>query len=225
MADESRLRLPGPALRPNAPPPSSSPAPLPLPRQAAHAALDQREKVKAKLVQTQRDSALEKAHKLAQLAELASKCEQLEHEFAAKQASIDEHEQSRRRVDYAAGKQRRLAQHQAETKTGFLQSQVDGWNSEFQRLQVFTGMDKVFAPGDDQTIDEITTRYLSKDQQNTSLLRYLHAQQARHAPVPAPPSVSVSSPFPALFPLALPPFTPPLHPLPFRLRSAPSRRR
>jgi hypothetical protein len=130
-----------------------------------------------KLMQTQRDSAFEKAHKLSQLAELITKADSLDSEYAAKLAAIDEHVQARKRRQYQLGKQRRLAQLQSETRAGFLQSQVVGWDSEFARLQEFTGMDKRFAPGDEQTIDEITTRYLSKDQQNTSLLRYLHAQQ------------------------------------------------
>eukprot|EP00306_Pavlova_sp_CCMP459_P000928 CAMPEP_0185177222 /NCGR_PEP_ID=MMETSP1139-20130426/29431_1 /TAXON_ID=298111 /ORGANISM="Pavlova sp., Strain CCMP459" /LENGTH=743 /DNA_ID=CAMNT_0027743013 /DNA_START=46 /DNA_END=2277 /DNA_ORIENTATION=- len=144
---------------------------------AAHSALDQREKVKVKLMQTQRDSAFEKGHKLNQLADLMAKADVLDAEYERKLAAIDEHEQARKRRAYALGKQKRQAQLQAETRAGFLQSQVVGWDSEFARLQEFTGMDKRFAPGDDQTIEEITSRYLSKDQQNTSLLRYLHAQQ------------------------------------------------
>lgn len=144
---------------------------------AANGALDQREKVKAKLLQTQRDSSFEKAHKLNQIAELLDRGDALDVKRESTEAVIEDLEQQRRRREYVLGKQRRLAQTQAEAKRGFLQSQVVGWDSEFSRLQEFTGMDKRFAPGDEQTIEEITSRYLSKDQQNTSLLRYVHAQQ------------------------------------------------
>lgn len=146
--------------------------------QAANGALDQREKVKAKLAQAGRDAAYEKSHRLSQLAELMHKANALDAEYKAKLGAMDEQEQARRRRAYNAGKTRRVALAQAETKAGFLQSQVVGWDSEFARLQEFTGMDKRFAPGDEQTIGEITSRYVLKDQQNTSLLRFLHSQQA-----------------------------------------------
>jgi hypothetical protein len=65
-------------------------------------------------------------------------------------------------------------------------------------------MDKRFAPGDDGTIDEITSRYLSKDQQNTSLLRYLHAQQVevRALPPRAPPRCALSAALAPVLPSA-----------------------
>ena len=66
----------------------------------------------------------------------------------------------------------------AETRYGYLANQVKGWDNEFERLQEFTGMDQKFEPGAQGIVDEITERFKEKERANTSLLRYLHEQQA-----------------------------------------------
>ena len=39
-------------------------------------------------------------------------------------------------------------------------------------------MDSKYTPGEGHIVDEITNRFLEKERANTSLLRYLHEQQA-----------------------------------------------
>ena len=55
--------------------------------------------------------------------------------------------------------------------------QVQGWDSEFERLQSFTRMDSKFEPGQKHIVEEITSRFLEKERTNTSLLRFLHEQE------------------------------------------------
>jgi len=145
---------------------------------AAHAALDQREKVRGKFLMAQRDMQQEREQKLAVIAELVQRTNTLDDDWAAKQMQLAEDEEMRRREAFKKGRHLRSALEAAEVRFGFLTSQARGWESEFERLQAFTGMEKIFVPGQSQIVDEITNRYQVKERANTSLLRYLNEQQA-----------------------------------------------
>ena len=80
-----------------------------------------------------------------------------------------------------SGRYHRCELEGAETRFGFLANQVMGWDSEFARLQTFTGMDSKFELGQQGIVNEISNRFLERERVNTSLLRYLHEQQAECA--------------------------------------------
>ena len=46
-------------------------------------------------------------------------------------------------------------------------------------------MDSKYTPGEGHIVDEITNRFLEKERANTSLLRYLHEQQAEMSDIDA----------------------------------------
>ena len=146
--------------------------------QAAHAALDQREKVKGKFMSAQRDAQQEREQKLSIIRELMERAAMLDEDWGLREADLDDEEETRKRRLYVTGRLRRGELEAKETRYGFLANQVKGWDGEFQRLQAFTGMDSSYKPGDDHIVNEVTNRFLEKERANTSLLRYLHEQQA-----------------------------------------------
>lgn len=145
---------------------------------AAHAALDQREKVRGKFLMAQRDMQQERDQKLAVISELVQRTAALDDDAAARQGQMQDQEEVRCRQAYAKGRKQRSELEAAEVRFGYLTSQARGWESEFERLQTFTGMETKFAPGQNHIVDEITSRYAEKERANTSLLRYLNEQQA-----------------------------------------------
>merc|ERR1719502_355497 len=102
----------------------------------------------------------------------------LDEDWGLRESELDDAEEKRRQRLYTTCRLRRGELESKETRYGFLANQVNGRDSEFQRLQAFTGMDSKFVPGEPQIVDEITNRFLEKERANTSLLRYLHEQQA-----------------------------------------------
>ena len=102
----------------------------------------------------------------------------LDDDAAARQGQMQDQEEVRCRQAYAKGRKQRSELEAAEVRFGYLTSQARGWESEFERLQTFTGMETKFAPGQNHIVDEITSRYAEKERANTSLLRYLNEQQA-----------------------------------------------
>ena len=145
---------------------------------AAHAALDQREKVRGKFLMAQRDMQQERDQKLAVIGELVQRIAALDDDAQARAGAMQDQEEVRRRQAYAKGRRQRSELEAAEVRFGFLTSQARGWESEFERLQTFTGMETKFTPGQNHIVDEITSRYAEKERANTSLLRYLNEQQA-----------------------------------------------
>lgn len=145
---------------------------------AAHAALDQREKVRGKFLMAQRDMQQEREQKLGVIAELVQRTGGLEEEWHAKQQQMEDDEELRRRQLCARTRRQRSELEAKEVRFGYLASQARGWEAEFERLQQFTGMDTRFVPGDHHIVDEITSRYGEKERANTSLLRYLNEMQA-----------------------------------------------
>ena len=146
--------------------------------QAAHASLDQREKVKGKFMAAQRDAQGEREQKLAIIKELMERAAMLDDDWGLRESELEDMEEARKRKLYITGRLRRGELEAKETRYGFLANQVKGWDGEFQRLQAFTGMDSKYTPGEGHIVDEITNRFLEKERANTSLLRYLHEQQA-----------------------------------------------
>jgi len=147
----------------------------------SHAALDQREKVRGKFLMAQRDMMQEREQKLAVIAELVTRANALDDDWSERQAQIADAEEQRRRQAYGSGRKRRETYESAEVRFGFLTAQSRGWESEFERLQSFTGMETKFDPREKegkQVVEEITSRYAEKERANTSLLRYLNEQQA-----------------------------------------------
>merc|ERR1740130_1530899 len=146
--------------------------------QAAHASLDQREKVKGKFMAAQRDAQQEREQKLSIIKELTERSAMLDDDWGLRESELEDLEEARKRKLYISGRLRRGELEAKETRYGFLANQVKGWDGEFQRLQAFTGMDSKYTPGEGHIVDEITNRFLEKERANTSLLRYLHEQQA-----------------------------------------------
>merc|ERR1740130_2151182 len=146
--------------------------------QAAHASLDQREKVKGKFMAAQRDAQQEREQKLSIIKELTERSAMLDDDWGLRESELEDMEEARKRKLYITGRLRRGELEAKETRYGFLANQVKGWDGEFQRLQAFTGMDSKYTPGEWHIVDEITNRFLEKERANTSLLRYLHEQQA-----------------------------------------------
>jgi len=147
----------------------------------AHQALDQREKVRGKFLMAQRDMMQEREQKLAVIAELVQRAGSLDEDWGNRQNEIADAEESRRRSLYGEGRKRREHYEAAEVRYGYLTAQARGWESEFERLQSFTGMETKFVPGETHIVDEITARYAEKERANTSLLRYLNEQQSEVA--------------------------------------------
>lgn len=145
--------------------------------QSAHTALDQREKVKGKFMAAQRDMHQEREQKLSAIKDLVQRAKMLDGDWGLRESEIANAEETRRRRSYVAGRQRRSELEMAETRFGFLSNQVKGWDSEFERLQSFTGMSSKFEPGQPHIVDEITSRFLKKEGTHTSILRFLHEQQ------------------------------------------------
>merc|ERR1740133_899523 len=102
----------------------------------------------------------------------------LDDDWGLRESELEDMEEARKRKRYITGRLRRGELEAKETRYGFLANQVKGWDGEFQRLQAFTGMDSKYTPGEGHIVDEITNRFLEKERANTSLLRYLHEQQA-----------------------------------------------
>ena len=146
--------------------------------QAAHQSLDQREKVKGKFMAAQRDAQQEREQKLSIIKELMERSAMLDDDWGLRESELEDMEEARKRKLYITGRLRRGELEAKETRYGFLANQVKGWDGEFQRLQAFTGMDSKYTPGEGHIVDEITNRFLEKERANTSLLRYLHEQQA-----------------------------------------------
>lgn len=145
--------------------------------QAAHAALDQREKVKGKFMAAQRDMQQDREAKLSMIKELMERATALDDDWGVREMELADAEEERRRRVYVQGRLRRAELECAETNFGYLANQVMGWESEFERLQEFTRMDKKFEPGQLHIVDEITNRFLEKEQANASLLHYIQEQQ------------------------------------------------
>lgn len=145
---------------------------------SAHVALDQREKVKIKFMAAQRDMQQEREQKFAMIKELMQRASTLDDEWGLREEQLAEAEEARRRRIYADARHRRNQLEAAETRFGFLSNQVQGWDSEFERLQSFTRMDSKFEPGQKHIVEEITSRFLEKERTNTSLLRFLHEQES-----------------------------------------------
>jgi hypothetical protein len=127
----------------------------------AHAALDQREKVRGKFLMAQRDMMQEREQKLAVIAELVTRANALDDDWAERQTQIADTEEQRRRRSYGSGRERREMYESAEVRFGFLTAQSRGWESEFERLQAFTGMETKFDPREKegkQVVEEITSR-------------------------------------------------------------------
>ena len=127
----------------------------------SHAALDQREKVRGKFLMAQRDMMQEREQKLAVIAELVTRANALDDDWSERQAQIADAEEQRRRQAYGSGRKRRETYESAEVRFGFLTAQSRGWESEFERLQSFTGMETKFDPREKegkQVVEEITSR-------------------------------------------------------------------
>ena len=83
---------------------------------AAHAALDQREKVRGKFLMAQRDMQQEREQKLAVIAELVQRTSALEEDWHDRQKQMAADEELRRRQEYKAGRKLRSALEAAEVR-------------------------------------------------------------------------------------------------------------
>ena len=107
--------------------------------QAAHASLDQREKVKGKFMAAQRDAQQEREQKLSIIKELMERSAMLDDDWGLRESELEDQEEAQKRRLYITGRLRRGELEAKETRYGFLANQVKGWDGEFQRLQVCTG--------------------------------------------------------------------------------------
>ena len=133
----------------------------------------------------QRDAQQEREQKLSIIKELMERSAMLDDDWGLRESELEDMEEARKRKLYISGRLRRGELEAKETRYGFLANQVKGWDGEFQRLQAFTGMDSKYTPGEGHIVDEITNRFLEKERANTSLLRYLHEQQAEMSDIDA----------------------------------------
>ena len=95
--------------------------------------------VRGKFLIAQRDMMQEREQKLAVIAELVQRANALDDDWSVRQAQLADAEESRRRQYYGAGRKRRETFEAAEVRYGYLTAQSQGWESEFERLQAFTG--------------------------------------------------------------------------------------
>ena len=126
------------------------------------------EKVRGKFLMAQRDMQQER-DQLAVISELVQRTAALDDDAAARQGQMQDQEEVRCRQAYAKGRKQRSELEAAEVRFGYLTSQARGWESEFERLQTFTGMETKFAPGK-TTSSTRSRRAMPRRSANTSLL-------------------------------------------------------
>lgn len=109
----------------------------------------------------QRDMMQEREQKLVVIAELVTRATALDDDWSERQGQIADEAEFRRRQTYSKGRKHRENHESAEVRFGFLTAQSCGWESEFERLQSFTGMETKFDPREQegkQVVEEITSR-------------------------------------------------------------------
>ena len=145
--------------------PCPSPPPPP-PLQAAHASLDEKEKLEAKLKRSQHEYRSEGgAHEHA-IASLADELKALETHIAERTESEEAKVEAHKIATYRRLKAKRDADHRRELKLGYLQNQVRGLEMEFQRLHRIMGVK--FTPEKPESVQEIIAASLRHDERNAS---------------------------------------------------------
>ena len=144
--------------------------------QAAHASLDEKEKVEARFKRQQFDYRNELSHTEHLKEMLEGELQALEEKIANGHAAEEAHLQAERQDAFRAVKQQREEEQRRELRLGFLQNHVRGQEMDFQRLHRI--MSVKFTPEKPETVHEIIKASLAHEQRNSSLLHFVGVQNA-----------------------------------------------
>jgi len=140
----------------------------------AHASLDEKEKVEARLKRQQFDYRNELAHSENVFETLVSDIALLDERIHAGQAAEEDFMQMQRQERYRDVKNKRNEDANREMRLGYLQNHVRGQEMDFQRLHRIMGVK--FTPEKPDSVQEIVKASLSHEQRNESLLHYVGVQ-------------------------------------------------
>ena len=144
---------------------------------AAHASLDEKEKVEARLKRQQFDYRNELSHTENIFDMLQSELQVLEEKISAGHQAEEEFMQHQRQEQFRSVKLQRDDDQKRELKLGYLQNHVRGQEMDFQRLHRIMGVK--FTPEKPDSVQEIVKASLSHEQRNASLLHYVGVQNVQ----------------------------------------------
>jgi len=144
---------------------------------AAHASLDEKEKVESRLKRQQYDYRNELAHNEHVFESLHETLQHLEEKIAYGQHAEEDFHQAERQAQYRTVQAQRDADQKRELRLGFLQNHVRGQEMDFQRLHRIMGVK--FTPEKPDSVQEIVKASLSHEQRNASLLHYVGVQNVQ----------------------------------------------
>ena len=142
----------------------------------AHASLDEKEKVEARLKRQQFDFRNEGAHVEHMLDTLNEELQKLEEKIQLGHQAEEDYKQRMRQQSYLDVKEQRDEDQKRELRLGYLQNHVRGQEMDFQRLHRIMGVK--FTPEKPDSVQEIVKASLSHEQRNASLLHYVGVQNA-----------------------------------------------
>lgn len=142
----------------------------------AHASLDEKEKVEARLKRQQFDFRNEVAHFEHMFEGLQEELTRLDDRIQAGHQAEEDYNQQQRQLAYQQVKEQRDDDQKREMRLGYLQNHVRGQEMDFQRLHRIMGVK--FTPEKPDSVQEIVKASLSHEQRNASLLHYVGVQNA-----------------------------------------------
>jgi len=145
--------------------------------QAAHASLDEKEKLEARLKRQQFDYEVEGKQYDKLLNALQDELFHLDGKIADSHLLEEHNMQEERRDGYRTLKSRRDVEQKRELRLGYLQNQVRGQEMEFQRLHRIIGVR--FTPEKPESVNEIISASLKNEERNSSLLGYVSVQTSQ----------------------------------------------
>jgi len=144
--------------------------------QAAHASLDEKEKVEARLKRQQFDYRNELSHTEHIFEMLQGELQSLEERIANAHAAEEAFLQQEKQKAFQTVKTQRELEQKRELRLGFLQNHVRGQEMDFQRLHRIMGVK--FTPEKPDSVQDIVKASLNHEQRNASLLHFVGVQNA-----------------------------------------------
>ena len=138
---------------------------------AAHASLDEKEKVESRLKRQQYDYRNELAHNEHVFENLSEQLQVLDERISYGRQAEEDFLQAERQKQYRGVQNQRDAEQKRELRLGFLQNHVRGQEMDFQRLHRIMGVK--FTPEKPDSVQDIVKASLNHEQRNASLLHYV----------------------------------------------------
>jgi len=142
--------------------------------QAAHASLDDKEKLEARLKRQQFEYKQEGHYHKQTDSALQAELDKLDMSIGDANLTEEQNVQQERREDYAWLKSKRDIEQRRELRLGYLQNQVRGQEMDFQRLHRIIGVR--FTPEKPESVHEIINASLKNEERNSSLLGFVSVQ-------------------------------------------------